>query len=438
VRIDRRTLLGSLAIGGVFGFRDWIGHGVAAKAGASLRTSAIDERLARVLTRPDQMPATVASLTPDEASELLSFRVRFDDGNEWTSGETPWSWGRDDGVPRGAIVALRNGSRLVARGVRLDERTLSIDSLRFGPLAIPRDRLAWILLRPRHDAIRRFGQMADLGARGDSERLLLEGGDQVVGERVVSSVDASSVIAWSIETLGARLPLGSERVVGMSATRDSDQAPVSQAPWRLAWSDGTSVDVTRLIRDASRIVGLESAEGLELPLGNRGSLLDGLTAVRRFRDGAVRFPVTAPRSSATVPAIGEPIARSADELRQGGVGSRDRLVAGGRRIDSLAMRTTGTEAYELPAANGWLSGRVAVADGSGRDRAIVRLFRRRSDGGWDAMPAWEGNVRRGEPAVEFDVRIEQGGGLAINGAIDGTEPPGAEVVWDAMAWRSDG
>jgi hypothetical protein len=91
-------------------------------------------------------------------------------------------WGRCTEQGRAGGLVLADGSLLTAEVVAADKDRLTADSDLFGTLKLPLDSLAGIVLRPPSDR-QRFDLLLDrlANATGDSDRLLLDNGDELAG-----------------------------------------------------------------------------------------------------------------------------------------------------------------------------------------------------------------------------------------------------------------
>ena len=156
-------------------------------------------------------------------------------------------WGAFVDPARGAQIVLADGGLLVADNVRIQEEHLQGDSPTFGRLKLPLELLAGIIFRPPHDAAARdklFDRALDLA--GNSDRLLLENGDELAGT-----------------------------ITGMADNRLTLQADANSLEVKL--------DTLRAILFNPTLVDRPSANGLRAVVGFRAG--DRLTAVEMLSDG---------------------------------------------------------------------------------------------------------------------------------------------------------
>jgi hypothetical protein len=150
-----------------------------------------------------------ASLTAIDAEERVAFEV------EGKTDTLPMkdivSWGQCVEQSRGAALIFADGGILAADMIAADQETLSIDSELFGTQKISLESLRGIVLRLPADRKQRDA-MHDhiMQATGESDRLLLENGDEVSGLLLGLENDQ-----FKLDTDGGKVDVDVDKVVAV-------------------------------------------------------------------------------------------------------------------------------------------------------------------------------------------------------------------------------
>jgi hypothetical protein len=159
-------------------------------------------------------------------------------------------WGTCREPARGPMLLLADGGLLVADILRADKETLTADSELFSTCRVPLESLAGLVWHPpaaRPDADRLLDRLGQ--ASGESDRLLLENGDELTG--LVESITEDAV--------NFRAPVGpvkieTQRIAAISfnaALRQTAKRPASAA-WA-AFADGSRLLCGQLLLDESTL-----------------------------------------------------------------------------------------------------------------------------------------------------------------------------------------
>lgn len=152
-------------------------------------------------------------------------------------------WGTAAEPARGPLVLLGDGSILVADITGVDKETLALESNLLGEGKAPLEALAGVVYRPPADR-----QQRDLlldrvvRAKGESDRVLLDNGDELTG--LIEAIDGRHV---RLKTAGGPMDLEARRtaaVVFNPALRRAATAP-PQRTW-VGLADGSRALVSRL------------------------------------------------------------------------------------------------------------------------------------------------------------------------------------------------
>ncbi len=159
-------------------------------------------------------------------------------------------WGHCPDVGRGPLVLLDAASWLAAEITSAHGETLSADSALFGPLSIPRARVAGAVFLVPSNPLRRdqlLGRVASGAAPAD--RLILINDDEIAG-RIESIHDEKLVI----DTELGRLELGLARVRAMLCSRPpASPALPESVRAMIGFADGTRLAVTQATTDQTAI-----------------------------------------------------------------------------------------------------------------------------------------------------------------------------------------
>jgi hypothetical protein len=159
------------------------------------------------------------------------------------------AWGRCAEPGQGPILVLADGGLVSAEVLDVGKESLRADSDLLGTLKLPLDAVAGLLLRPPGDRAKR-DQILDrlLQARGESDRLVLDNGDELSGliETIQKDKARLSATAGPLEVETKRIVA----VIFNPALRQEKDKPGRPAAALRAWvglSDGSRLPATRLV-----------------------------------------------------------------------------------------------------------------------------------------------------------------------------------------------
>ena len=160
------------------------------------------------------------------------------------------AWGACPEAKRAPVLVLAVGGLLPADVLSSDKETLSADSELFGRLKIPWDRMAGIVFRlppacKDRDAL--FDRISR--AEGESDRLLLDNGDELSG--LLENITADAIkFKTSVATADIELARVASIVFNPALRR---KMPVDAARCWLGFSDGTRLPATNVLLDPSAL-----------------------------------------------------------------------------------------------------------------------------------------------------------------------------------------
>ena len=299
---------------------------------------------------------------------------------------------------RGPIWLLVDGGLLVADVLELNKETLRGDSKILGKLSLPLGKVSGILMRPPSDRSRRDTLMKSLAAvQGDTDRLILDNGDELTGTIEAISGESIALVA-ATKRIEVELP----RVAAIAF--NPSLAEKSRLPTRylvLGFSDGSRVLTESIGADAKNITfGLFGVEQK-----TRASALVGLQV---FGGRATYLSGLKESSFKHVPylQLAWPLDKNANVLGQP-------LRAGGKQyLNGLGMHTAARVAYKLEGPYQEFQAELAIDDSAeGRGSAVCSVFVDDGSGKW--QPKYTSPViRGGEPPVP--VRVDLTGVKAIS------------------------
>jgi hypothetical protein len=177
-------------------------------------------------------------------------------------------WGHCPEQGRAGGLVLVDGSLLTAETVAADKDRLTADSDIFGTLKLPLESLAGVIFHPPSDQFRR-DQLVDrlVQASGDSDRLILDNGDELVGlvDGVTARVAALKTDAGPVEVRNDRVtaivfnPALRMTVARTAHVAGSPHAPRAESPaaaqlrYWTAFTDGSRLLADRLLIDGHTV-----------------------------------------------------------------------------------------------------------------------------------------------------------------------------------------
>lgn len=236
---------------------------------------------------PRVVPAEGKGFHARLAAVDAEWRITFRSGQQRRvmPAEDVVSWGRFAEPLQTEQVVLADGGLIVAGVLGTDEASLVADSTLFGPLKLPLDAVAGVVLLPpadRQDRDRLLDRIS--GASGDSDRVLLTNGDELTG-RLESIGDDAVRLETDVGSVRIELPRLRAVVFNPGLLR----RPPEKGPRAFAgFSDGSRLVADELIvADESLEIttlggltlktGAEDIVGLQ-PLGGRAVYLSDMPA----------------------------------------------------------------------------------------------------------------------------------------------------------------
>jgi hypothetical protein len=313
------------------------------------------------------------------------------------------SWGAFAEATRGPQLLLAGGGVLVADVLEINKEHLRADAVVAGTFQLPLESVAGVLLRPPVDPRRRDQLIAKvLAVAGDSDRLLLDNGDELAG--TVAAVHGETL---TLESAAGKIELELAKVLAIvfnPALREKTKSPGLRC-W-VGFSDGSRVLATSLtMNPATAQLKLAGGESLQassntivalLPLGGRAVYLSDLKAAG-YRH---------------VPYLELPWPYRRDESVTGGL-----LRSGGKVfLKGLGMHSASRLTYDLPRAFHRFQAEVAIDDEThGGGSVVVRVFTDDGSGKW--QPKFTSPTIRGnDPPVP--ISIDLSGAKRISLLID--------------------
>lgn len=296
-------------------------------------------------------------------------------------------WGTCREPARGPLVLLADGGVLAADVSAADKERLTAESDLLGTLKLPLEVLAGVVLRLPADRAQRDLLVERVArATGESDRVLLDNGDEVTG-LIEAVADGKTHIRADAGPLDVPL----RQSVALVLNPGLRQKPAATA--RTAWvglSDGSRLLVTRLASEGPRLA-LTTAAGptckvelknvvFLLPLGGRAVYLSDLK----------------PAEYRQQPYLDLPWPYHADRNVTGGL-----LRCGGRLwLKGLGVHSAATLTYALDGAYRQFQAELGIDDSTGGRGSVV--FRVLVDG---QSKYSSGPVRGGAPPVPVSIDL---------------------------------
>jgi hypothetical protein len=301
------------------------------------------------------------------------------------------TWGHFVEPTQGIRVVLAGGGVIVAESVTSDDDNLHVESRLFGKLNVPLASVAGIVLRPPLDRARADALDARLLAPGgQTDRLLLENGDELAG---------------SIATIGAAVQLKTD--AGELSIGVDKLAAVIFNPALLDKPQLACLRVLAGFRDGSRVTALSLAANhstaqLKLPGGVELSApTDSIVALQPLGGAAVYLSDLEPTGYRHIPFLTLSWPYHADRSVLGA-----RLRAGGRPYPKgLGMHSPSRITYDLEGGYRRFDAEVTIDDEAGpRGSVVFRVFTDDGSGQWRER-ATSDVVRGGQPPVPLSVDL---------------------------------
>ena len=325
-------------------------------------------------------------------------------------------WGQCPEQGRAGGLVLADGSWLAAEPLTADEETLTANSELFGALKIPLGALAGVVFRSSSDPSQRDMLYNHLvGATGQSDRLLLDNGDELSGRFLALADDTVQ-----FQTDVGPIDVKADRITALIFQRSENRQPNGSAKPFRAWAafrDGARLLATRLATEGDTLnitaagqpfaVSQEQLVFLQ-PLGGRAIYLSDLKPTEYRQTPYVGRP---PSAVADCPSLAWPY--HADRNVTGGF-----LRCGGQLYSKgLGVHSASRLVYQLspvPSVRG-RSGRRAAIQRISPEGSGVRANRFEAELGIDDSTAGRGSV-------QFRVLVD-GRERYVSPIIRGSQPP---------------
>ena len=289
-------------------------------------------------------------------------------------------------------MLLTNGSLIVGDVHEIDREKLLLDSELLGRATLPLDAVTAVLLHPPSDRHRRDQLVRRLlSAGGESDRILLDNGDELAGtvaalhDDVLTLENADGKIEVELPRIAAilfnpslRRPVATDRLRAMVGLSDGSRLLAVSLESGAAKAKLTLADGTSLAADGDSIVALQ-------PLGGRAVYLSDLkpASYKHIPFLQLSWPYETDRNVA------------ADLLRGGGK----------LRLKGLGMHSASRLTYNLDREYRRLDGELAIDDATaGYGSVIFRVFVDDGSGRWEPKFT-SGIVRGGAMPVHMSVDL---------------------------------
>jgi hypothetical protein len=324
------------------------------------------------------------------------------------------AWGAPVEPRRGPVVVLADGGLLAADVLAADKDRLDADSETFGRLKLPLEFLAGVIFR-LPGAVGERDQLLDrlASAAGDSDRLLLDNGDELSG--TLDGIDEASA-KLQTETGPANVNLGRISAVIFNPQLKGKRDEKSPRMW-LGFRDGSRLLAkARTVATPPPIVDKNGTAVAEARVEDRLQCLvlgqtwttarTNLVFLQPLAGRALYLSQLKPTDYRHVPYLGVAWPYKIDHNVQGGL-----LRAGGRLyLAGIGMHSAARLSYELPPDVKRFQAEAAIDDAAVEGSVRFRVF---VDGKEKfASPP----VRGGMPALPIDVDID--GGKRLDLVVD--------------------
>ncbi len=301
-------------------------------------------------------------------------------------------WGEFVEKSTGPQILLADGGLILADVREIDREKLALDSDLLGAVALRLDAVSAVLFHPPSDRHRRdqlVRRLLTIG--GESDRLLLDNGDELPGTLAALHDDAVT-----LETGAGKVEVELARVAAV-VCNPSLARPAGSGGLRVfvGLKDGSRVLASGLATAGPK-VRLELAAGVTLSLDG-----EAIVALQPLGGNAVYLSDLKPASYKHIPFLQLRWPYQADRNV-----AADLLRAGGNlRLKGLGMHSASRLTYNLDREYRRLDAELAIDDAAaGYGSVVFRVFVDEGNGTW--LPKFtSGIIRGGQPPERMSVEI---------------------------------
>lgn len=344
---------------------------------------------------------------------------------DWTLhflvGETPRNmpaadlicWGAFVDAAAGPQLLLAGGGLLIADVLDIDSEFLQADAELFGPVKLPLEQVAGILFHPPTDRARRDAlSQRVLNAKGETDRLFLDNGDELPG-----TVAGLKDQVLTLETASGKLPIEIGRVSALvfNPSLAAKARPVGVRSW-IGFRDGSRVLAAGLSSEGGQSA-IKLAGGSELktraPAGRAGSAdKEPIAALQPLGGRATYLSDLPAASNRHVPYLQLAWTYRGDRS----VLDRSLRAAGRLYLKGLGLHSAARLTYDLDKTYRRLDAELAIDDETQSGGSVeCRVFIDLGDGKW--QPRYASPVIRGG-AAPAPISVDLKGAKRISLLVD--------------------
>lgn len=354
-------------------------------------SSLASARAAEQIAIPVDGQPFAAALTHADAGGKLHFTAG-DEKREIASADLVL-WGAFPEATRGPQVLLVGGGRIVADITALDREELTAVADLAGELKLPLSAVAGIVFHPPHDRYLRDQWIEKtLSAGGDTDRILLDNGDELTG--TISGLNEETLV---LETAAGKADIDLARAAAVVFNPALADKPLSAGQRALVGlRDGSRLMTTSLVVDGDQAA-LKLAGGIEL----KTKAAADLVAIQPFGGRTVYLSDRPAASYRHLPFLSLAWPYHANRNVLG-----SQLRAGGKLfVKGIGCHSACRLTYDLDRDYARLQAELAIDDqAGGRGSTVFRVFVDAGDGAWQAKYT-SPIVRGGEPPVSMSVDL---------------------------------
>jgi hypothetical protein len=316
-------------------------------------------------------------------------------------------WGAFVEPSQGPQIVLADGSLIVVDSLRIEKEQVRATSLLLGKITVPLDLVAGIIFRPPLDlAIRDQLRARMLAATGETDRVLLDNGDELSGTIVgLDDAKAEPVLQLQGEVGKTEIPADKLAAILFNATL-VNKPRISGLRTLVGMRDGSRVTAMEISADkVGAKLNLAGGVMLQLPL-------DAIVALQVLDGRAVYLSDLKPASYRHIPYLQLSWPFQPDHSV---LGSQLR-VGGNVYAKGLGMHSPARITYDLDQPYRHFQADVAVdREAQQRGSVVFRVFTDDGAGAWQERAASE-VLRGGEPPQPISVDL--GGAKKISLLVD--------------------